>query len=256
MTIFVRTNGRMWVLLKQIAGVLCAFVAIIALGSCMASREITHLSSRPHAPSRSIEAGVNALRLGDNRDGFLYVPKSYRSDKPMPLIVMLHGGGGDAKRMLWLSSVAEDAGVIMLVPESRGRTWDAIKTKFGDDVDFLQRALEFTFDACLVDSTRIALGGFSDGASYALSLGLCNGGLFTHLIAFSPGFLLAPHREGNVRIYMSHGTRDQVLPIDSTSRVIAYLLIRWGYDVRFREFEGRHALPETVAREAFDWFVK
>jgi phospholipase/carboxylesterase len=35
----------------------------------------------------------------------------------------------------------------------------------------------------------VALGGFSDGASYALSLDLTNGDLFASLIAFSPGFI-------------------------------------------------------------------
>lgn len=40
-----------------------------------------------------------------------------------------------------------------------------------------------------VDTTRLGVGGFSDGASYALSLGLTNGDLFTHVIAFSPGAL-------------------------------------------------------------------
>ncbi len=44
------------------------------------------------------------------------------------------------------------------------------------------------FRECNVDTTRIALGGFSNGASYALSLGVYNGDLFSALLAFSPGF--------------------------------------------------------------------
>jgi predicted esterase len=34
----------------------------------------------------------------------------------------------------------------------------------------------------------LAVSGFSDGASYALSIGPANGDLFTHVMAFSPGF--------------------------------------------------------------------
>ncbi len=37
--------------------------------------------------------------------------------------------------------------------------------------------------------------GFSDGASYALSLGVPNGDLFTHIVAFSPGFMRLPDQE-------------------------------------------------------------
>jgi predicted esterase len=41
--------------------------------------------------------------------------------------------------------------------------------------------LSFVFDAYPVDPERIAVSGFSDGASYALSLGLINGTLFSQV---------------------------------------------------------------------------
>ena len=40
--------------------------------------------------------------------------------------------------------------------------------------------------------TWMCASGFSDGASYALSLGAANGDLFTHIAAFSPGFMRPP----------------------------------------------------------------
>ena len=43
-----------------------------------------------------------------------------------------------------------------------------------------------------VDRQRVCASGFSDGASYALSLGAANGDLFTHIAAFSPGFMRPP----------------------------------------------------------------
>jgi poly(3-hydroxybutyrate) depolymerase len=49
---------------------------------------------------------------------------------------------------------------------------------------------------CTVDPQRICVSGFSDGASYALSLGLANGDLFTHVAAFSPGFMRPPCTQG------------------------------------------------------------
>lgn len=44
---------------------------------------------------------------------------------------------------------------------------------------------------------------------------LANGDMFTH--AFSPGFMVPPVVVGKPRIFISHGTQDQALEIDSTS---------------------------------------
>ena len=126
---------------------------------------------------------------------------------------------------------------------------------YGQDVTAIDRALERTFSSHTVDPARVAIGGFSDGASYALSLGLTNGDLFTHVLAFSPGFAASARRVGSPRIFVSHGTRDAVLPIDRCSRRILPTLRRAGYDVTYREFDGGHAVPPEVAREAADWFA-
>ena len=63
-----------------------------------------------------------------------------------------------------------------------------------------------------------AVSGFSDGASYALSLGVANGDLFDSVIAFSPGVLAPRVSKGRPRFFVSRGTEDQVLPIGRTSR--------------------------------------
>jgi phospholipase/carboxylesterase len=58
----------------------------------------------------------------------------------------------------------------LLAPDSRDRTWDVILSSFGPDVDYIDRALGSTFQRYAIDPDRIAIGGFSDGASYALPL--------------------------------------------------------------------------------------
>lgn len=74
-------------------------------------------------------------------------------------------------------------------PQSRGSTWDGIRDGFGKDVALIDAGLLQIFQQYDIDRQRVAVGGFSDGASYALSLGLTNGQLFSHIIAFSPGFM-------------------------------------------------------------------
>ena len=66
------------------------------------------------------------------------------------------------------------------------------------DVTFIDRALTRTFRRYAIDPTRVAIEGFSDGASESLSLGLTNGDLFTHVIAFSPGVLMPEERRGTL----------------------------------------------------------
>jgi phospholipase/carboxylesterase len=175
-------------------------------------------------------------------------------DGKVPLLVYLHGASGNgAGQLRRIGPPADHAGVVVLAPDSRNGTWDAIRDGFGEDVEFLNRALAFVFERLAVDPARVAIGGFSDGASYALSLGLINGDLFPRVVAGSPGFVVSGSPNGRPRFFISHGTSDQVLPIDRCSRVIVPRLKSLGYDVAYREFEGRHELPPDIATESMRW---
>ena len=216
------------------------------------------LASPAPSPSQSAAAsGLRRLGLGSGRDGLLYVPPGHDATRGTPLALTLHGAGGDARSGLsHLIDLADEFGLVLLAPESRGRTWDVLAGGFGPDVDFIDRALGQTFDRLKVDAGRLAITGFSDGASYALSLGLTNGNLFTHAIAFSPGFAAPADRRGKPPVFVSHGTRDRVLPIERCSRRIVPQLGREGYEVSYREFNGPHTVPGEVAREALEWFTR
>jgi phospholipase/carboxylesterase len=214
------------------------------------------LRARPDPPpSDAARAGLRPLGLGSTRDGLLYVPAGYGAGKRAPLALTLHGAGGNARSgVSHFLHLADEAGVVLLAPESRGRTWDVLVGGYGSDVEFIDRALEWTFERLTLDTRRLAITGFSDGASYGLSLGLTNGDLFTHLIAFSPGFMAPANHRGKPPVFVSHGTRDRVLPIERCSRRIVPQLDRAGYRVRYREFDGPHTVPESIAREALRWF--
>jgi phospholipase/carboxylesterase len=217
------------------------------------------LRSRPKkgaAPTDPMTAGEHPLALGSPRDGLVYVPRELPTEGGAPLVVMLHGAGGSAKGITKRATayqLAEEFKAVVLVPESRDGTWDVIRGAFGPDVAFLDQALELTFKRVAIDPRHVAIGGFSDGASYALSLGLINGDIFTHIIAFSPGFLVADEMVGHPSIFVSHGKQDEILPIDATSRRLVPSLQEHGYAVRYREFEGPHTVPQDIAHEAFEW---
>jgi phospholipase/carboxylesterase len=213
------------------------------------------LRARPAAhaaPSAAVPPpGTRPLGLGGHRDGLLMVPPRAGGAGSLPLLVMLHGAGGGAGHALrLLEAQAREAGIALLAPESRGATWDLILGGLGPDVAFLDAALRHAFAALPVDPGRLAIGGFSDGASYALSLGLANGDLFRRVLAFSPGFAAPPATMGRPALYVSHGTADEVLPIDRCSRRLVPRLQRAGYAVRYEEFEGGHVVPAGAVADA------
>lgn len=213
------------------------------------------LTARPRAKAASsLMSGPLGLASG-GRDGVVQVPPVLPRGT-MPLLLFLHGatqsGAGTLRR---ISAAADQAGVAVLAPDSRGTTWDAIRNGFGEDVAFLNRALDHVFARLPVDPARVAVGGFSDGALYALSLGLANGDLFPRVVAFSPGFVISAPVHGRARVFVSHGRSDQILPIDQCSRIIVPRLRSEGYDVTFREFDGRHELPPEVATEGLRWMA-
>lgn len=214
-----------------------------------------HLTVKHKSPTLKAETGSHAIGLGKERDGLLIVPKSYRPETPAPLAVLLHGAGGSARRVVSLFPMADDLGIIVLSTDSRGSTWDGIRDGFGPDIEFLNRALDLTFERCAIDKRRMAIGGFSDGATYGLSVGVASGDLFTHILAYSPGFLIPSPTHGKPKVFISHGTSDQILPIDQTSRRLVPRLQAADYDVKYREFDGRHAVPPEIAREGLDWFL-
>jgi phospholipase/carboxylesterase len=213
------------------------------------------IDARPGTPTQSAKLGLSALGLENDRDGAWYVPASYRADHPIPLLVFCHGAGGNGgATAAALGPYAEAGGFAVLAPDSRQSTWDLIdKGSFGDDVGFLDRALTRTFERLAVDPAGLILAGFSDGGTYALSLGITNGDFFGRLMAFSPGFVRYASRHGSPTIYLAHGTADTVLPIDVTSRAIVPELRGLGYEVEYREFDGGHQLYASEVQAAVDW---
>jgi phospholipase/carboxylesterase len=197
--------------------------------------------------------GRHELELGPGTTALLAVPRG--DIGPLPLLVFCHGAGGNAQGALQLvTSAASDAGVLVLATTSAAATWDLIAGGPGRDVAVLDAALEAVFSRAAVN--RVAVGGFSDGASYALSVGLANGELVEAVLAFSPGFVSSSARLGHPRVRVSHGTEDRVLPIERCGRRVVRELQRDGYAVTYEEFPGGHVVPPGQVSAALAWWLE
>lgn len=219
--------------------------------------DTVRLQSRPGKTTGAKEPGVHALGLRKQRDSLLFVPKSASAETAAPLLVYLHGATGNEQQGIKrLSPFAEEFGFLLLSPASEDGTWDAIQGNYGADVRSIDRALARVFELRNVDAKRIGLCGFSDGASYGLGLGLSNGDLFSNVMAYSPGFIPGrPRPNGQPKIFISHGTHDQILPIDTCSRRLVPELKKAGYEITYREFEGPHTVPREITEESLKWFL-
>ena len=171
---------------------------------------------------------------------------------PYRLVVMLHGAGGSARQGIdLLRGLAEEHRLLLVAPQSAAASWDVVHGGYGPDVRRLDQVLTQVLARYPVEGMTI--GGFSDGASYALSLGMTNGDLFDSVLAFSPGFTAPLVTHGSPRVFVSHGTGDRVLPVDRCSRALVPRLRDAGYDVTYEEFGGGHEVPPAVRLQAVRW---
>lgn len=226
----------------------------------VAAGAAARLTARPASAGGTGAAqppGLHAVDLGPGPEVLLLVPAGLDGGAPARLVLTLHGAGGTARGGLTpLLELAEANRLLLLAPASEGSTWDALTGGWGSDLRRIDRALAQVLATHPVDTTRLAVSGFSDGASYALSLGLANADLFTHVMAFSPGLIAAGPRVGRPKVYVSHGSGDQVLPIDDTTRRIVAQLDAEGVPTELRVFDGPHTVPPDVAAEAVRWLLR
>ena len=236
--------------------------ALLGGGCRQPGPDVTRIAARPARPTSSLSPGAHDLGLGRAiyrgllRDGTLVVPNRAASDRPVPLLVLLHGGGGQARDFNFMFPLADEFGVALLTLDARHNTWDGVDSPFGPDVLFIDAALRHTFERLAIDPTRVALGGLSDGGMYALTVGMINGDLFTHLIAVAPGYILAPAPPvGTPRVFLAHGTRDNVYSVSGSRNRLLPQLRQAGYDVTYYEFDGPHFITPSAARTALRWLT-
>lgn len=222
------------------------------------------LHARPATrPQLNLPAGENRL---PNRS-IVYRPAKLPGD-PRPLLVILHGHSQSPENFIrTFEPWADRCGAILVAPVAEKITWDIIATaqelearptrpsrspmRFGNDARHIDMDLAELFRLAPIDPRRVALLGFSDGASYALSLGLANPDLFPWVLSFSPGFAVWPEEVAlGQKVFIAHGTRDSRLDFTNTKQGIVEPLRRAGLDVRFREFAGGHVMVRDHVREA------
>jgi len=171
-------------------------------------------------------------------------------------VLLLHDAGGDAEAFITpFIAEADQSGHVLLAVDSRKQSWDFVGGSFGPDIAFIDNALVDTFSRYRIDATRVAIGGFSDGATMSLAVGLSNGDLFSDVVAWTPGALIDTKHRGEPGVFISHGSLDAIFPVGPNARAIVNSLRKQGYDVEYREFVGAHVLPPEIMHESMAWMA-
>ena len=201
-------------------------------------------------------AGQHFLGVAQERDTLLVVPENLPLDKPVPLLVMFHGAGGSAEKVLpFLIEHAKSRRFLLMLPQSTYPTWDLTIGGYGPDLEKLEKALAAVSSCFAIDQAHFGIAGFSDGGSYALSTGVTNGNLFSHVIVFSGGFMNVYKKEGKPKIFIAHSPQDEQLNIKTSGLKHYNLLKKEGYNVHFEMFNGLHIIYPPVVEKAVAFFL-
>jgi polyhydroxybutyrate depolymerase len=184
------------------------------------------------APPRRQGRDVNRVlgAGGLQRDYTLHVPPGYDGRRPTPLLVVLHGGGGNGQsmaRMTGFSALADRKGFLVVYPDGtglfRGRllTWNTCDCcgwaldHHVDDVSFIRRLLDTLERDWRIDVRRVFATGISNGGMMAYRLG-CE--LSDRFAAIAPvaGAMDCPSCSPSepVSVIVFHGTGDERVPYE------------------------------------------
>ena len=229
---------------------LCAVVLALTIGAagCGGEEQETAAAKKP------CSQGLHTFTLANGQAAQLRVTPG--GPRARALVVVLHGAGQTpADGLRAFRGGWSEPGVVLVAPASKEQTWSALLSQEDRDLETVNLALAQAHKRCRIDRTRVAIGGFSDGATYALTVGVSQGDRFPAIMALSPGGILAQSRIGHPRIFVSHGTLDGVLPIARTGDAVVRLLRGLGYPVTYRRFRGDHEAPTTISAAAIRWFL-
>ncbi len=123
-------------------------------------------------PKEKISNGDNYGHLTDQgqlRSYYLYTPKSYSPNHPMPLVLVFHGDDGSGHSMADVTrfnDLAEQKGFVVAYPDAINHRWRPRGTppSHVSDVSFVSALIDHLKQNINIDSRRVYATGFSRGA--------------------------------------------------------------------------------------------
>lgn len=191
-----------------------------------------------------------------------------------PLLMLMHGVGSNEQDMF---SFAEHLPDNFLIISARGPlnlgpnsfAWFQVNFSTGVSVINEEQAensrniiIQFIESLKLHHSfneKQIYLGGFSQGGIMSYSVGLTRPDLIKGIVVMSGRLLkgvrpliASTEKLSSLKVFISHGTSDNVLNIEYARESLAYLKTL-GLAPTYKEFEGRHSIPNKIWLDLISW---
>jgi poly(3-hydroxybutyrate) depolymerase len=213
--------------------------------------------------------GVIALAYRSAFDGKLvpyeiYVPANYSASKKYPLVVLLHGAGGDEKDFIELyqkqwPKFAEERGYLLASVNGRGPT-SGYSKESGGEQDMLD-VLDMMKSRYSVDASHVFLGGHSMGGAGTWRLGMQYADKFAGLIpiagtsaALVPGLDAAIQKGVRTPVLIVCGVKDALVTVDGC-RSVAKKADEIHAPVQYKEYaDGDHLTVAVMSiPDIFKW---
>ena len=166
---------------------------------------------------------------------YLHIPKGFSREKRVPLVLVLHGGLGDARSAEWdsvMSKQADKENFVVAYPNGHLRTWNAgeccgiSRAQNVNDVNFVRTLIKKLQTDLNIDPDRVYVAGLSNGGMMAYRLA---SELPDLIAAVAPVegcmYEQSPEFRGPVSIIAFHGLADTVVKYaGGTGRVGTYQL--------------------------------
>ena len=213
-----------------------SFVQLAALGTVLAAATQAQGSSMPEV----LKSGQ--IRVGGEAHSFdLFVPEREEHAQPMPLLVAVHGAGGDGLSQIraWLP-VARANRCVLLAPniDDSPEAWDRLY----DHPEWIRDAIDALSQSYPIDRHRLYLWGYSAGGMFAFYFGFVESRYFA-AAAVHGGVIenfkyqMADFAVRKIPFAYYIGTRDQWWSTKQ-ARASRDALVARGFDVHYVELKG------------------
>ena len=196
---------------------------VIVIGALL-SASPARAQSAPGASSscdRPHGAGVSPQRLTSGqrqRTYRLFVPPGYDGHQRLPLVLELHGSGGNAAgqaRTSGLEALSASEPFLVATLEAEGGRWNVpVQEGRPDDVAYVSDVIDHVAAQVCTDETRVYATGFSGGARMSSLLGCALGSRLAAIAPVSGLRFPAPCAGRPVPVLTFHGLADPQNPYD------------------------------------------